>query len=108
MLSSHKITGNQKVLPSLNSQPIKKPKLPWTLLMVKILRVDLLELISPVVNPLVLVDLVVTKVASKEIKVVDPVVEMDNLPLCLSEILVLRPNNTASRDSSHLADPLRL
>lgn len=71
----------------------------------KILKVDPLELISPVVNPLVSVAI---RVASKEVKVEDPVAETDNLPHCLSVTLVLRPNKAALRDSFLNVVPLRL
>jgi hypothetical protein len=71
----------------------------------RISKADLLELISPAVSPEVPVAI---RAASKEIKVEDPVVEMANPTLCLSVILVLRPNKAALRDSSLSVAPLRL
>lgn len=67
----------------------------------KTLKEGRLELISPVVSQEVPVAI---RVASVE----DPVVETANLPLCLSVILVLRPNKTALRDFSQNVAPLRL
>jgi hypothetical protein len=70
----------------------------------RISKVELLELISLVVNQVVPVAIR----ASKEMIEEDPVVEMENPLHCLSVILVLRPNKEALRDFSQSVDPLRL